>query len=290
MIGPTIAVILFFYGAPVAYNGVLSLQRVSLFEAGGRGGTWVGVQNFVDLLTDPSTFAIFRNSALWLTMVTVVVRLALGLALALMVNGALVGRLRVRWLARSLVVVPWAVPPVVAVVLWKFLLDPRDGAINHLLVATGVSEAGIPILQQVSTVWVGIQAIIVWRELPLVVLTLLAGLQAIPHELYEAAEMDGAGWCDRLWYITLPNLRGPIGVIALLTTIWTFNNFIYVWLTTKGGPGAYTDVLGTAIYREAFVNYDVGRASALSLLATIVMAAFAVVYFARVYRRQVTES
>jgi multiple sugar transport system permease protein len=226
----------------------------------------------------------------WLTAVTVALRLVLGLAFALMVNSVILGKLRVRWLARSLVVIPWAVPPVVAVVLWRFLLDPQDGAINQLLEGSGLIETGIPVLQQVQTVWIGIQAIVVWRELPLVVLTFLAGLQAIDPQQYEAAEVDGASWVQRLFHITIPNLRGSIGVIALLTTIWTFNNFVYVWLSTKGGPGVYTEVLGTAIYREAFVNFDVGTASALSMLATFIMAIFAVVYFITVYNRKGTQS
>ncbi|WP_022886580.1 carbohydrate ABC transporter permease [Glaciibacter superstes] len=290
LIGPTVAIIVFFFIGPVIYNGVLALQEVTLFQAGGTGGTWVGLDNFVDLLQDQSTYAIFGNSAFWLTVVTVAARIVLGLGLALMVNAVILGSVKLRWLARSLVVVPWAVPPVVAIVLWKFLLDPRDGAINEILVGTGIVEAGIPFLQQVSTVWLGIQTIVVWRELPLVVLTILAGLQTISPEQYEAAEIDGAGWWKRLWHITLPNLRSSIAVIALLTTIWTFNNFIYVWLSTKGGPGTFTEVLGTAIYREAFVDYDVGRASALSLLATLVMAIFAVVYFVRVYQRRGEDS
>lgn len=286
LIGPAIAVLLFFFAAPVVYNVVLSFQKVSLFQAGGAGGTWVGFENYADILSNPATYSILWNSAFWLTAATVVARIILGVALALMVNAAILGRLRVRWLARSLVVVPWAVAPVVAAVLWRFMLDPRDGAINHLLIAMGVIDVGIPVLQQVQTVWLGVQTIVVWRELPLVVLTLLAGLQAIDAEQYEAAQVDGAGWWQRLFFITLPNLRGSIAVVALLTTIWTFNNFVYVWLSTKGGPGVFTEVLGTAIYRQAFVKYDVGGASALAMLATLIMAVFAVVYFLRVYRRR----
>ncbi|MGV8895229.1 MAG: carbohydrate ABC transporter permease [Rhodoglobus sp.] len=290
MIGPTVAIIGFFFIGPVVYNAVLSLQDVTLFQAGGDGGTFAGLDNFVSVLRNPATYTVFSNSTFWLTAVTVVVRLVLGLALALMVNAAILTRFKLRWLARSLLVVPWAVPPVVAIVLWKFLLDPRDGAINQLLIGAGLIDAGIPFLQQVSTVWLGIQTIIVWRELPLVVLTLMAGLQTIPPEQYEAAEIDGAGWWKRLWHITVPNLKASIAVVALLTTIWTFNNFIYVWLATKGGPGTFTEVLGTAIYRDAFVNYDVGRASALSLIATLLIAVFAVVYFLKVYRRRGEES
>lgn len=273
-----------FYLGPVAYNVVLSLQKVSLFQAGGVGGEWVGFDNFRRILADPATLSIFTNSTFWLTAVTVILRLVIGLGLAMLVNAAVLHRFKLRWLARSLVIVPWAVPPVVAVVLWKFLLDPQDGALNQLLVQMGWAKQGIAVFQQVSTVWAGIEAVIVWRELPFVVLMFMAALQTIPQEMYEAAEVDGASWWQRFTHITVPLLRSVTAAIALLTTIWTFNNFIYVWLSTKGGPGTFTEVLGTAIYREAFVNYDVGRASALSVIATLLMFVFAVVYFLRMFR------
>jgi multiple sugar transport system permease protein len=125
----------------------------------------------------------------------------------------------------------------------------------------------------------------VWRELPFVVIAFMAGLQAIPSDQYEAAAIDGATASRALWHVTLPNLRPVIIVVGLMITIGAFNNFIYVWLTTGGGPGTYTQVLATQLYSTAFVDDELGKGAAIGLVMSAVMLVFAAIYLTVATRR-----
>lgn len=282
---PALMVLALFFAGPALYNIFLSFQRVSLFELG-SGGEWVGLDNFVTLARSNFTWIALKNTTFWLTAVTVVLRLILGLGLALLLNAAVLSRWRLSGLARTLVLIPWITPQVVAVAAWSWLLEPRYGAINQLLVGAGIIESGIPFLSQTSTVWWAIVTIVVWRELPFVVISLLAGLQSIPLNLQEAARIDGASEWGVFRHVTLPLLRPVIVVVALLTTIWTFNNFVYVWLTTQGGPGNYTQVLATQEYIIAFTDFNFGLGAAVGVLMSAIMLVFSLVYFYVIFRRE----
>jgi multiple sugar transport system permease protein len=283
LVGPAVVILALFFLWPVIYNLLLSLQSVSIFELD-RGGRWVGLQNYVEVWRDPLTPLSAQNTVLWLTLATVVSRLVLGLALALLLNATVFRRWRLSGVVRTLLLIPWITPPVVAVAAWRWLLDGRYGVVNQLLVQAGLLPEGIPFLAQTSTVWPSIDAMVVWRDLPFVVVSLLAGLQSIPRELYEAARVDGASEARLLVHITLPQLRPVLSVVALLTTIWTFNNFVYVWLATGGGPGNYTQVLATRVFITAFTDYRLGAAAAIGVAMSLIMLVFACVYFGVVVR------
>ena len=195
-------------------------------------------------------------------------------------------RWQLGWLVRSLILIPWVTPPVVAVAAWKWLLDARYGVVNQLLVGLGFIDQGIPFLAKTRTVWGAIETMLVWRELPFVVITFLAALQSIPSELKEAARVDGATEFQIQTRIVLPLLRPVIAVVTLLTTIWTFNNFVYVWLATRGGPGDYTQVLATQMYMTSFVDYRMGAGAAIGVVMSVIMFVFALVYFFVVRSRQ----
>jgi multiple sugar transport system permease protein len=284
LVGPAVVVLTLFFVWPVIYNLLLSFQSVSIFELG-RGGRFVGLQNYADLLRDRLTLLSVQNTVFWLTLVTVASRLILGVGLALLLNATVLRRWRLSGLARTLLLIPWITPPVVAVAAWRWLLDGRYGAINQLLVQLGLIREGIPFLAQTSTVWPAIDVMIVWRDLPFVVVSVLAGLQSIQRELYEAARVDGASESRLLIHITLPQLRPVLTVVALLTTIWTFNNFVYVWLATGGGPGDFTQVLATRVFITAFTDYRLGAAAAIGVFMSLIMLVFAIVYFALVFRQ-----
>jgi multiple sugar transport system permease protein len=278
LLAPAFVVLALFFFGPALYNVLLSFQRVSFFELA-KGGTWAGLDNYVTFLRDPQTRDSLFNTVFWLTGVTVALRLVLGLILALLVDASALKRYRLSALARSLLLLPWVTPPVVAVAAWQWLLHPRYGAVNQIMVDLGLLREGVPVMAQTSTVWWGLVAIIVWREVPFVAITLLAGLQAIPHELNEAARIDGASERGVFRQITLPLLAPVIGIVTLLTTIWTFNNFLYVWLATRGGPGTFTQVLATQLYNEAFFNYRFGTGAATGVVMCLIMLAFTLVYF-----------
>jgi len=281
---PAILVLAFFFAGPALYNIALSFQNVSLFDLG-QSNEWVGFANFVAVLTGGGLAAAFFNTAVMQTLITVVLRLLFGLGLAILLNADVFKRWQLGWLVRSLVLIPFVTPPVVAVAAWKWLLDPRYGAVNQLLLSLGLIERGIPFLSRTSTVWAAVDAMLIWRELPFVVITFLAALQSIPKELKESARIDGASEFQIHTLIVLPMLKPVIAIVALLTTIWTFNNFVYVWLATRGGPGDYTQVLATKMYTVSFVDYRVGEGAAIGVLMSIIMFIFAFGYLAVLSRK-----
>ncbi len=284
LIAPAVLVLSAFFLFPGMFNFGLSFSKISLFELR-QGGTYIGLGNYIELLQDERFYLSLGNTVVWLTMGTVLVRLVLGFGLALLVNSPVLRRLRLAGVARGMLLIPWVTPPVVAVAAWKWLLHGRFGAVNQVLVDIGIINQGIPFLVQTSTVWFAIGIIIVWREVPFVSISILAGLQGIPTELYESVRVEGASSWQTFRFLTLPLLRPVVAITTMLTTIWTFNNFLYVWLTTRGGPGNFTQVLATEMYTQAFTNYRLGYGATIGVMMTLIMIVFAVIYFTRFSRK-----
>ena len=288
MLAPVFFFLVFFYGYPTLFNLYNSFTDLSLLGLK-TGGAFVGVENYVELLSSKDFLRVLWNTLFWLTAVSVVLRIVLGLMLALVLNSATLRRYRLTTASRLMLLVPWATPPIVAVVVWRWLLDGRQGIINKSLQSIGAIDTPIAFLANVDTVWPAIVTIIVWNTLPLVTLTFLAGLQSVPAELHEAAEMDGAGPIQRFFHVTLPHLMPTIVVITLLLVFWTFNNFVYVWLATGAGPGLYTNVLATEIYIKGFIDFELGFSSSLGMVMAAIMAVFGIIYFRFVALREFRE-
>jgi multiple sugar transport system permease protein len=219
----------------------------------------------------------------------VTARILLGLALAFLLNSRTLQRLRLTTPARLLLIVPWATPPVVAIIVWRWMLDPRVGSINHALMWLGVVDQPIPFLSDANWVWPAIITIITWNTLPLVTLTFLASLQSLSSELIEAAEIDGASRLQVLRYIYLPHLKPAIIVMVLMSTFWTFNNFIYVWLTTGAGPGLYTNVMATEVYIKGFIDGRLGYSAAAGVVMASIMTIFGLIYLRVIASRELVE-
>ena len=277
-----------FYVYPSVFNIQTSLTDLGIFTLR-RGGDWIGVENYVELLTSPDFRRVLFNTVVWLTLAGVTVRIVLGLALAFLLNSRTLRKWRLTTAARLLLIVPWATPPVVAIIVWRWMLDPRVGSINAALTATGVVDQAIPFLSDANWVWPAILLIITWNTLPLVTLTFLASLQSLSAELVEAAEIDGAGPLQLLRYIYLPHLKPAIIVMILMSTFWTFNNFVYVWLTTGAGPGLYTNVLATEIYIQGFIDGRLGYSAATGVVMATVMTLFGLVYLRVIAKRELVE-
>jgi len=288
MLSPIFFFLFFFYGYPTLYNLYNSFTDLNLLGMK-TGGAFVGLKNYVQLLTSTDFYRVLWNTLFWLTAVSVGLRIVLGLLLALLLNSATLARYRLATVSRLLLLVPWATPPIVAVVVWRWLLDGRQGIINKSLQDIGLIDSPIAFLANVDTVWPAIITIIVWNTLPLVSLTFLASLQSVPPELLEAAEMDGAGPLQRLFHVTLPHLMPTIVVMTLLMVFWTFNNFVYVWLATGAGPGLFTNVLATEIYIKAFIDFELGFSSSVGMVMAAMMALFGIVYFRFVAMREFRE-
>jgi multiple sugar transport system permease protein len=229
------------------------------------------------------------NTTFWLTAIGVSVRIVLGLALALLLNSKVLEKYRLKTASRLILLVPWATPPIVAIVAWRWLLNPQLGDVNKALIGLGIIAQPIAFLAEAAWVWPALITIITWNTLPLVTLTFLAALQSLPAELLEAAEMDGATRWQRLRYVILPHLMPAIIVMTLLSTFWTFNNFVYVWLTTAAGPGLYTNVMATEVYIQGLINGRLGYSSAVGIVMAAIMTAFGMLYLRFIAERQLKE-
>ncbi len=287
-LAPPFFLLVCFYVYPTVFNIENSLTDLSLFGLR-DGGEWIGLENYVELLTSPDFRRVVWNTVVWLTVVGVSVRILLGLALAFLLNSATLKRWRLSTVARILLIVPWATPPVVAIIVWRWLLDPRVGTINAALVSLGIIDQPIAFLATAGWVWPAVITIITWNTLPLVTLTFLASLQSLPHELVEAAQIDGASKWQIMRFVYIPHLKPAIVIMVLMSTFWTFNNFIYIWLTTGAGPGTYTNVMATEIYIKAFIEGRLGYSSAAGVVMATIMTVFGLIYLRVIAERELKE-
>lgn len=288
MLVPALFFLVCFYVYPTLYNLENSFTDLSLFGLK-RGGKWIGVENYVELLTSPDFRSVLWNTVVWLTLVGVAVRILLGLFLAFLLDSETLRKWKLTTVSRILLIVPWATPPVVAIIIWRWLLDPKVGAINELLLVLGLIDAPIPFLAERVWIWPALLTIITWNTLPLVTLTFLAALQSLPRELIEAAQCDGATKLQTIRDVYLPHLRPAIIVMVLMSTFWTFNNFVYVWLTTGAGPGLYTNVMATEVYIKGFIDGRLGYSSAVGIVMATVMMAFGLIYLRVIAEREFKE-
>lgn len=288
MLVPAFFFLVMFYVYPAAFNLMNSFTDLSLFGLR-RGGDWIGVDNYVELVTSPDFHRVLWNTVFWLTFIAVGARIVLGLLLALLLNSEVLAKYRLRTVSRVLLLVPWATPPIVAIVIWRWLLDPRLGEINDLLMWLGIVDGPIAFLSEVPWIWPALITIITWNTLPLVTLTFLASLQSLPRELIEAARVDGATNWQLVRHVMLPHLRPAIIVMTLMSTFWTFNNFVYVWLTTAAGPGLYTNVMATEVYIKAFIDARMGYSSAVGIVMATIMVAFGILYLRFIAEREFKE-
>jgi multiple sugar transport system permease protein len=232
----------------------------------GTQGQWVGFDNFGYLFRSTA----FQSSA-WNTVVIVVVagflKLLIGLGLALLVSQ----RLRGRGLIRSILMLPWAMPAFVAFLTWRVMYQPIGGGINLVLEQTGLYTEIIDWLGQRSTAMPAVIVAAVWRGFPFWFVSILAALQTIPDEFYEAAKVDGASPWQRFWAVTEPGIRPVVIVTILLSSIWTANSFEHVWLLTQGGPSDSTMVFPVLAY-FGMQTQRLGEAAAVSVAMLPVLA------------------
>jgi multiple sugar transport system permease protein len=225
----------------------------------GSVGQFIGFRNF-EYLAGTATFW----SAIWNTITIVLVsdilKLGIGLGLALLVHQHLPGR----GLFRSFLMLPWAMPAFVAFLTWRVLYQPIGGGFNLILTQTGIHTEVIDFLGQRSTAMASVIAASVWRGFPFWFVSILAALQSVPRELHEAAIVDGASTWQRFWNVTLPGIMPVIIVTTLLSSIWTANGFEHVWLLTAGGPSDATMVFPVLAY-FGMQTQRIGEAAAVSV-------------------------
>ncbi|GAA2799956.1 sugar ABC transporter permease [Kribbella solani] len=280
---------LYLLPALVALAGVLGYPVLD--------AVWTSLKHSVP--TDPSADrftglanyrAIFGNGAFWTALghtglwalANLVLQLTIGFGLALLMHQKLAGRA----LFRSVVIIPWVVPSVVVAVIWRYLLDPTSGPLNQLLMSTGLTQEPVLWLANQATAMPVVILLSVWKWTPFVAVILLAGLQAIPEELHEAAMIDGAGLWGRLLHVVVPGIRTSLTLASLLTIGYSVNNFNGIWLFTQGGPIGATETLTTFAYRKAFTEFDFGSAAAVAVVLFAGLFVVSTAYFFSVEGRK----
>jgi multiple sugar transport system permease protein len=237
---------------------------------------FTGLENYQEMLGDDLFWSSFKIGLVWTVSVTGV-QFVLALGLALLLNE----KLRGRWLARTLAVVPWAMPPVVVGIMWSLVYRPDAGLLNEVLYRIGLQDLGANWLGSFGTALPAVIVVGVWAGMPVTTVVLLAALQGVPRELHEAAAADGAGSWSRLRHITMPHLRGVVVAITTLNFIWNFNSFDLVYVLTRGGPGGRTMLPMLFAYQEAFRYGNYGYAAALGNVMVLIVLAVLLVYLRR---------
>jgi multiple sugar transport system permease protein len=250
----------------VAYPFVLSLWLSLTNKTVGTDGTFVGLNNFTNQLQSNIFKMAFRNTV-WYTAVTTVFKLFLGFALALLLNQEFFGRKFVR----AAILLPWIVPSVLSTMAWLWLFDSNLSSLNWLLRHLHLISKDLPWLTDPSWAMASIMIVNIWRGTPFLAITILAGLQTIPKELYEAASIDGAGRWVRLSRITIPLVIPVLTVVMIVSIIGTFSDIQIVYALTGGGPTNSTQVLATLSYSTGLKSGFLGQGAAISLFMLPVM-------------------
>jgi ABC-type sugar transport system permease subunit len=272
LVSPALVVIALVAIFPLGWTLWESLHRHDL-RLPWRGQPFVGLGNYVRIIHDPRFWGALGHTALF-TVVSVALELVLGLIFALAMNRAFRGR----GLVRVAVLVPWAIPTVVAALLWRFLFDSQAGIANALLMQTGVIDKPIVWFVHAATAWVPVILADVWKTTPFVALLLLAGLQNIDSALYEAAAVDGAGAWRQLTRITIPLLKPAILLVLIFRTLDAFRVFDLIYVLTGGGPGTSTEPIALYAFNALLQNLQFGYGAAISVVIFLITFGLALIY------------
>ena len=234
---------------------------------------FIWFDNFTKVLTSDKFLMVLKNTAIW-TVAVVCLSTLLGFILALLLNNAFKGRK----IARAIVVFPWATTLVIQASAWKFMLDNDFGALNNLLRTLGIISANVNWTPTPAAWFAWEIACGIFVTIPFVCFTALSGLQSIDDSYYEAATVDGAGYWQKLFNITIPLVKPSLTVATVLNIIYVFNSFPIVWTMTKGDPAYMTDTLVTYLYKLAFYNAKQGEAAAVSVIGFTILLICASIY------------
>ena len=268
LMAPALLMLLVFIAYPFCLGVWLSFTDKLV----GKPASFIGLENFGAILDSQIFRRTIQNTFIF-TGTATFLKFILGLALALLLNQ----KFRFKRLIRASCLLPWIVPTVLSCMAWLWMFDSTYSVFNWFLIKIGVIKWGIIWLGDASLAMISIIIVNVWRGIPFFAISFLAGLQTVNPELYEAADIDGAGASSKLWYITLPAIKPVIIIVLLLSIVWTFADFQVVYALTRGGPYNSTHLFATLAYQTGLESGALGRGSAVALfmfplLAIIVIA------------------
>ena len=274
-----LAAVLFYPIALAIYSSFFDIGMMNLSNQ-----TFIGLDNYVTMVHTPAFWASARVTLIY-TAGVVIGAYAVGLGAAMLLNKPFRGRA----IARTMIIIPWAIPNVVTVMIWNWMLDANYGVVNYILsvfhlIDTNLQWRAMPHLAQISVI-----GVTVWTTFPVALVMLLAGLQAIPRDLYEAASVDGANAWQRFRHITWPGLAPVNIVLILMLTLLAFTRVVtIIYLMTAGGPAGATETLPIQTYLQAFKFFRMGYASAIGTIVLIIAVIFSLIYLrmtSRLYKQ-----
>ncbi|CUX38642.1 carbohydrate ABC transporter permease [Clostridium sp. C105KSO13] len=227
---------------------------------------FVGLENYINLFHDKMFLKALRKSIVW-TLAILVFEMLLGMFFAVILNKDIY----CKKIFRCLVLIPWIIPNAIAGIIWKWFLNESYGMMNYILKSIGLIDYNLPWLSENKLAELSVIMVIIWKSIPFVAITLLAGMQAISVDLYEAAKVDGAKGAQCFRYITLPALKNISMITAILTSIWNFNQLEIIQVVTKGGPGEATMSLPIYIYRLFMQTFQTSYASAAAIIMMLIL-------------------
>lgn len=262
--GVVVTALLIIY--PLFYIIAMSFSENAIGQSG-----FAGLTNYLRLFKNPMFISSIWNTAEW-TLGTVIPAFLIGFILALLINRR---GMRIKGAFRSLIFVAWIIPGVVKATAWKWLFTSDGGMINHLLMSMGIIDKNIAWLSSPQYAMLSVIIVQVWACAPYVMLMMTAGLQQLPRDLYESAELDGAGWFKKLWYITLPMLKDVSFICILMLLVWAINEFSLIFIMTSGGQD--TTTLSILVYNQ-FQVLNINSASASAVMQLFITMIFAALY------------
>jgi multiple sugar transport system permease protein len=265
---PTVVVLVSVVVYPFAFAVLISLQN----KRAGSPGDFIGLANFVELFHTEVLPLVIYNT-LFYTFFAVAIKFLIGLTSALVLNQPR----RLNYIYRTVLFIPWAVPTVIASLNWLWVYDEFSGMLNHLLLRLGLIDNTIAWLAEPHLAMWAVIAVVVWNGTPFYTMHFLAGLQAIPKEFYEAAEIDGASRVQQFWYITVPSMRHVFMITVMLSTIFTSTSIVVVNLLTNGAPAYRTEILPNYAYGLAIETGRLGIGSAVNMVFFPLLVVFIIV-------------
>ena len=279
LLAPAIIVVLLVIIYPLFMAARMSLHDIQIFRVD-RGLTGaMSLDNFRSMFDNPAFWRSLRIT-LYYVFFGVIGSFGIGLFTAVLHNQPFRGRA----LARVLMVLPWPVPGVVAATIFIWLFNSSFGVVNYLLLQTGLVGQPVQWFTQPVPALVAVVAATIWKGYPFFTISLLAGMQSVPKELYEAARVDGASHLQQFQFITIPALRSVIGIALVISTLWQFRVFDIIFVMTGGGPSGATETLAIQIYREAFQYFEMSYAAAVGMV-TLALSVISTFFYLRLTSR-----
>jgi multiple sugar transport system permease protein len=278
LIAPALIVILAVVFVPAVNAILMSFQSYDLRRPSQIG--FIGLENYMEVFQDSLFWSSLVRTALWVIF-GVGFQFIFGFILALLLNRKFKGR----GIARSISLIPWVTPGVLIGLMWRWIYDGSYGVLNDILLRLHLIQDKIPYLAQESTSFPSVVVTIIWQGIPFFALMLMAGLQGVPNELYEAADIDGANKLQQLFRVTIPSIKNTIYVTTLLRIIWVANSVDVIFNMTGGGPAYSSQTLSVYIFNKAN-SLNLGYSSAMSILLTLLLLLVAVPYLKNMFKNQ----